>query len=334
MHLKPFFTYLFSFCLVISLFSCDDGDIIVTTFDFDQDTPLSLCQQDNENVLYYIDPETNEAISFEFSLDGFNGSFPGLVDPEPIVININNVNRVTYRKLSSQPEGDYYCQQVPPSSPQVIEEFISTTGGTVTIQISVLEQDDNDGVPPEDEGVSNGNDGFQLDNDGDGIPDFIDIDDDNDNVLTVSEERDVLDDNGNVIPGIYFDTDLDGVPNYLDEDDDGDTVLTRYEDLNYCDDPENPALNPGNDINEDGIPNYLNNTETGSVNIDVYKANRITRTFLTLIVFNDITFESVNSNESLTFQNFPMGRYETTLQQKINFTDGSIAEDEAENICQ
>jgi len=334
MHLKSILIHLLSFCLISTLFSCDDGDIIVTTFDFDQNTPLSLCQQDNENVLYFIDPETNEAISFEFSLDGFNGSFPGLVDPEPVILNINNVNRVTYRKLSSQPESDYYCQQVPPSSPQVVEEFISTTGGSVTIQISVLEQDDNDGVPAEDEGVSGGNDGFQLDTDGDGIPDFIDIDDDNDNVLTIREKRDVLDNNGNVIPGVYFDSDLDGNPDYLDDDDDDDQVLTRNEDLNYCDDPENPLLRPDNDTNEDGIPNYLNNTETGSVSIDVYNPNRITRTFLTLIVFNDITFESVNSNESLTFQNFPMGRYETTIEQKINFTDGSIAEDEAENICQ
>ncbi len=74
--------------------SCDDGDIIVTTFDFDLETPLSLCQQDNENVLYYIDPTTNEAISFEFNLDGFNGTFPGLAEPEPIVLNINNTNKI------------------------------------------------------------------------------------------------------------------------------------------------------------------------------------------------------------------------------------------------
>jgi hypothetical protein len=121
----------------------------------------------------------------------------------------------------------------------------------------------------------------------------------------------------------------------LDEDDDGDLVLTRNEDLNYCDDPENPALNPGNDLSPDGLtPLYLNNQQTGSVNINVYRANRISRTFLTLVVFNDITFQSVNSDESLTFQNFPMGRFETTIQQTINFTDGSISEDEAGNICQ
>jgi len=333
MPLKSFFKYLFSFCLIVCLFSCDDGDIIVTTFDFDQETPLSLCQQDNENVLYYIDPTTNEAISFEFNLGGFDGTFPGLVEPEPIVLNINNTNRITYRKLSSQPDGDYYCLQVPPSSPQVLEEFISTTGGTVTIRISILEQDDNDGVPAEVEDRNGNGDLFDDDFDGDGIPDFIDIDDDNDNVLTISEELEALDDNGNIIPGVYTDTDNDGFPNYLDADDDGDGVNTINEDLNYCDDPENPALNPANDINEDGIPNYLNADETGSVMIEVLRPNSISRTFLTQIVFNDITFQSVNSDESLTYQNFPMGRFEITQTRTIAFLDGSLSTEDTEVEC-
>lgn len=331
--LNALLKYFFAFLIIAIFVSCDDGDIIVTTFDFDQDTPLSFCQQDNENVLFYIDPTTNEAISFEFNLDGFDGTFPGLVEPEPIVLNINNTNKVTYRKLSGQPNGDYYCQQVPPSSPQVLEEFISTTGGTVTIRISILEQDDNDGVPPEVEDRNGNGDLFDDDSDGDGIPDFIDVDDDNDNVLTISEELEELDDNGNIIPGVYTDTDNDGIPNYLDNDDDDDGVLTNNEDLNYCDDPENPALNPGNDLNEDGVPHYLNANETGSVSISVFKTNTITRTFLTQIVFNDITFQNVNSDESLTYQNFPMGRTESTSPQKIAFTDGSLSEDETVIPC-
>ena len=334
--MKPILKFVLSICIITSVISCDDGDIIVTTFDFDQDTPLSLCQENGTNVLFYIDPDTNEAISLEFNLDDFDGSFQGLVNPEPVILNINNTNRIVYRKLSGQPDGganSYYCQQIPPSSPQVLEEFISTSGGTVTIQISVLEQDDNDGIPADLEGVSNGNDGFQLDTDADGIPDFLDIDDDNDNVLTISEELEVLDDNGNIIPGVYVDTDLNGIPNYLDNDDDGDGILTRNEDINYCDDPENPALNPGNDLDANGVPHYLNNTETSSVDINVFKSNTITRKFLTLIVFNDITFESVDSNESLTFQNFPMGRYETTLQETIPFSDGSMSEDDVGINC-
>ena len=331
--LKATLKYLLALLVIINLTSCDDGDIIVTSFDFDLETPLSLCQQDNENVLYYIDPETNEAISFEFTLDGFDGSFPGLVEPEPIVLNINNTNRITYRKLSSQPDSDYYCQQVPPSSPQVVEEFLSTTGGTVTIRISILEQDDDDGIPAEVEDINGNGDPFDDDTDGDGIPDFLDIDDDNDNVFTISEEYEAIDENGEVIPGEFVDTDMDGTLNYRDNEDDGDGILTRYEDLNYCDDPENPALNPGNDLDEFGVPDYLNNQQTGSVTIDILKPNRISRTFLTQIVFNDITFQNVNSDESLTYQNFPMGRIEITAQQILPFLDGSLSTEDTEVEC-
>jgi hypothetical protein len=334
-HLRRIFQL---FLLVISLFvfnSCDDGNIIVTTFDFDQDTPLSLCQENNTNVFYYINPETNEAISFQFNLDDFTGTFTGLETSQTISLNINNSNVITYRKLSAQTNGNnYYCQQVPPSSPRVLEEFVSTTGGTATIFISIESQDDNDGVPAELEDINNDGDLFNDDSDGDGIPNFLDTDDDNDNVLTVSEELEAVDENGNVIPGFYVDTDGDSVPNYLDSDDDGDGILTNNEDLNYCEDPENPALNPSNDVNVDGLPNYLNNEETGSVNINVVKANTITRAFITQVVFNDITFNNQNNAESLTFSTFTMGRYDTSESQVLPFAEGIISEEEAGNICQ
>ena len=315
--------------------SCDDGNIITTTFNFDEDTDLSLCMQDETNVLYFIDQETNEAISFRFS-EEFDGTFEGIEeDVFEITININNNNRVTYRRLNGSISGDdYYCQEIPPSTPGVLEEFVSTTGGTATLQIRVSEQDDNDDVPAELEEVLD-EDGNLLDTDGDGIPDYLDIDDDNDNVLTRSEELLAVDENGAVIPGVYVDTDGDGIPNYLDEDDDGDGVLTINEDLNACVDPENPALNPNNDLNADGLANYLNPEATGSVVRDIRKSNTISRSFFTQVVFNDVTFENVNNSESLTFTSFIMGRYSiSNVSQIIPFNDTVISEEEVGNFCQ
>lgn len=322
------------------LISCDDGDIITTTFNFDENTSLSLCQQDDINVLYFIDPETNEAISFRFPDADFDATFTGLETVQTIEIPLNSNNQVTYRRLSASANGaDYYCQQIPPSSPQVIEEFVSTTGGTAVLEIRISEQDDNDGVPPELEDINGNGNLFDDDSDGDGIPDFLDTDDDNDNVLTASEELEALDDNGNVITDengdiVYVDTDGDGVPNYLDDDDDGDDIPTRNEDLNACEDPENPALNPDNDLNEDGVPKYLDNTATESIEINVVKRNNISRSFFTQVVFTDITFENQNSNESLSFTNFIMGRFQTSVTQDLEFNDTVISEDDVNNICQ
>lgn len=312
--------------------SCDDGNIIVTSFDFDEDTNLSLCQQDNVNVLYFIDSETNEAISFKFSTEDFDGTFTGLQSTDTINININATNEVVYRKLSASANGNnYFCQQIPPSSPQVIEEFISTSGGTATLLITIFEQDDNDGVPADIEQL-------EGDTDGDGIPDFLDTDDDNDNVLTSVEAVLQVDENDNPIQGQYVDTDTNGIPNYLDNDDDGDLILTKNEDLNVCEDPENPALNPGNDQNDEELPNYLNPNAAESVNINIaniVKRNTVSRSFFTQVVFNDITFENVNNNESLTFTSFIMGRFTiNNVSQDLPFNDTVISEDEAGNFCQ
>ena len=330
-----------SFLLLISfLSSCDDGNVIVNSFNFDEETNLSLCQQDNVIVLFFIDQQTNEAISFKFSGEDFDGSFTGLDTSAIIEIPINTSNQVTYRKLSSSTNGNnYFCQQIPPSTPQVNEEFVSTSGGTATLEIRISEQDDNDGIPPELEDINNNGNLFDDDSDGDGIPDFLDTDDDNDNVLTASEELEARDENGNIITDengnvVYVDTDNDGVPNYLDDDDDGDGVLTRNEDLNACEDPENPALNPDNDLNADGLANYLNPEISENFEINVVKRNRITRTFFTQVVFNDITFENTNTGESLSFTNFIMGRFQTSESQNLSFNDTVISEDNVNNICQ
>ena len=85
-------------------------------------------------------------------------------------------------------------------------------------------------------------------------PDFIDTDDDNDNVLTVDENPDT---NGNGYPDDAQDTDGGGSGDYLDPDDDGDGIDTIWEDValphNYPQDG-----NPMNDDTDlDGIPNYL-----------------------------------------------------------------------------
>jgi hypothetical protein len=333
--------YLLVACITLNfLVSCDDGELITTTFNFDEETNLSLCQQDDINVLYFIDPETNEAISFRFPDEDFEGVFTGLETVESIELNINSDNQVTYRRLSSSTSGsNYFCQQIPPSSPQVLEEFVSTTGGMAILEIRISEQDDDDGVPPEIEDRNGNGNLFDDDTDGDGIPDFLDTDDDNDNVLTASEELEAVDDNGNVIIDengdvVYVDTDNDGVPNYLDDDDDGDGIPTKKEDLNACEDPENPALNPDNDLNADGIPLYLDDTATEIEDINVVKRNSITRSFFTQVVFTDITFENQNNNESLSFSNFIMGRFQTSTTQDLEFNDTVISEDDVNNICQ
>ncbi len=91
--------------------------------------------------------------------------------------------------------------------------------------------------------------------DGNGVPDFLDMDDDNDHVPTLHENADP---NGDHYP--FFDatdTDGDSIPDYLDRDDDGDGIYTDFEDIalpNIYPQDGNPM---NDDTDADGIPNYL-----------------------------------------------------------------------------
>lgn len=98
------------------------------------------------------------------------------------------------------------------------------------------------------------------DTDGDGIPNFIDNDDDGDLILTNAEY--VFTKNASAI----LDTDNDGIPNYLDNDDDGDGILTVNEDYNGNNNPLD------DDTNADGIPDYLqSNVALGTNGFNIAK---------------------------------------------------------------
>jgi hypothetical protein len=314
--------------IVILCMSCDDGDIIVSDFNFDVDSSLNLCEFENNRKVLHIVTESNEAISFTFDENILEKIENIVVDPIEFTVEINNSNRVNYRRLSASVESnDYFCQLIPPGQPTVVEEFVSTTGGTAIFTISRTSGDDvdtdSDGIPDLDERAtdSEGNfvgDVFGLDTDQDGIPNFLDIDDDNDNIPTITEIG------GDDAPDIALDTDQDGIRNYLDEDDDNDGVITRYEDVNAFEEgsPSNPDLDPRDDISENGIPNYLNANISESLTLDEFRDNRIDRNFEISVVFNNITLESIDSERTIRFNTQGFGTFPfDTTNEIIEFRD-------------
>lgn len=81
-----------------------------------------------------------------------------------------------------------------------------------------------DGIPSSKEDLNGNGDPRDDDTDGDGIPNYLDADDDNDGILTLYE-YDVLPDNNNNGKvdegdgdGVPDDSDGDGIPDYLDPD--------------------------------------------------------------------------------------------------------------------
>lgn len=313
-------------CIVFTLLTaCDDGDIIVTTFDFDQDTQLTLCGQNNRKVLYTVNSQPNESIAFSFDGPDYDGMLhedDPTVTSKEIQIDLNSSNRIIYRTYDGEVSGsNYFCVDIPPSKPTVIEEYTSTNGGYVSIITTIVEQDDNDGLAAEMEDLNGNGNYFDDDSDGDGIPDFLDTDDDNDNIPTkyeinidnYPEGTPVVVINGQSFP----DSDGDGIPNYLDEDDDGDGVLTRYEDINVYDNLEDGQEEPDRyDPRDDKIgselPNYLDPTKTESLEIDKYNKNVISRKFKTRVVAKNVTMKSADGEESITESTLILGQFEVT----------------------
>jgi hypothetical protein len=321
---------IYALLLVISIFliSCDDGDLIVSDFNFNEDSSLNLCVFENNRRVLHIITDSNEAISFTFQQNILE-NIENIIQPGTFSVPINNSNRVNFRRLdASANSNEYFCQEVPPSRPNVIEEFVSTTGGSVEFTITRVSgpnvDTDGDGIPdlqerPVDENGNFFGSVFDLDTDGDGIPNFLDIDDDNDNVRTRTEITENVEFGRLVNEQGIIDTDGDGIPNYLDEDDDGDGVLTRNEDLNAFEEgtPTEPVLNPENSFSSIGIPNYLDPQATESIEVDFFLENRVSRRFNITVVFNNITLENTASERTIRFNSQGFGVFSFSTRDEI-----------------
>lgn len=281
--------------LALLLQGCDDGDIIVTNFDF-EDAQLQQCGESSNYVFFKINPQVNQSISLNISttqelfLDSGTQSF-----------DLNSTGSiVNYRGFDDTVSSNYFCNPIPPISPRVILEYTGTSGLARLISDTTL--DDFDGV----EFVSSdelSQEGFG-DFDGDGIPNYYDFDDDGDNVSTTQE---IGDD-----PLNPRDTDLDGMPDYLDPDDDNDGILTINEDIDQ-------NLNPADDITTaGGLPNYLDPNLTKSVVVDAYKEHLYNRTSDGTILIDNLVLES--AEEQIIIESFGLGTIEQIRNETISIT--------------
>lgn len=274
---------------------CNDGDIIVTNFDF-QDAQLQQCGDTTNSVFFKINPQVNESISLnipttqELFIESGTQSF----------ILSSTASIVNYRGFDDSISSTYFCNPVPPSSPGVILEYIGTSG--VARLISDTTVDDFDGID-----FVSSDDLFQEgfgDFDGDGIPNYYDFDDDGDNVLTSQE---IGDD-----PSNPRDTDLDGMPDYLDTDDDNDGILTINEDIDQ-------NLNPANDIaTPGGLPNYLDPDTTISVVIENYREHLYNRTSDGTIIIDNLVL--VSTDAQITIETLSLGVIEQIRNETITLT--------------
>ncbi len=279
------------FASFLFIINCDDGDALFEDFDFDNIT-VQACLPENDagtrNYTFYkIETVNNETLSIQVS------SSEDLLE-EGIYDNFSvTSNPFEYRKFNGTVSNDYFCNDVPPSSPNVTETFIANAGTfIITTEYSF---DDGDGIPAIDEDLNNNGDLEDDDTDGDGIPNYRDEDDDGDNVPTSQEGVNTSD------LSQSRDTDGDGDPDYLDRDDDDDGINTDQE---TTDGDANPANDgPAN------LRNYLNPLVSGPANppIDTFIEHTYTRQSNVEITLFDVTLS--NGNSEIIYEEFDFGTY-------------------------
>ncbi|MFD2552299.1 hypothetical protein ACFSQP_10765 [Bizionia sediminis] len=290
--MRKLVTILFIFTLISS---CDDGDILNVEFNFD-DTFLAC----GELVFYQVKQNPFESLSLKIGdpaisledLIAIDTVTNELVYKNGLVVDIARAaNQFNYRSYSGNPSS-LFCNDVPPSNIQINED-LSSVAGKAYITVSLLE-DDRDGIPAafEDENLDGDFNPATnpTDRDGDGIPDYLDVDDDGDNVLTSIEIADSNEDGDNDPLTNFRDTDLDGIPDYLDPDDDNDGVPTIEEENESAD------QNPANDFSSPEIADYLNPNVAISVPATAYRTHLINQVFTISLRVEDVRFSTIQQD--------------------------------------
>ncbi len=113
--------------VLIFIFSCDDGDLQIETIDFDSITTINYCDEieiDQENILFKINE--NEALILELPANLLINE----ISTEDIesIISSDGPSTLTYRTFSDDVSTDYFCSDIPLTTPTVTEEIVASSG--------------------------------------------------------------------------------------------------------------------------------------------------------------------------------------------------------------
>jgi len=284
---------LFIVCLSTVL-SCNDGDVIVTAFDFD-DASLQACAGAGGYLFFKINEGNTESLSFRIGI-----SEQQFKTNNTLVSEFNGSGIfANYRIYNGTVDNGYFCNEIPPINPEVLIEYIANSG--ISTLTTTVVFDDNDTLPF----IDSNDDDLEGtgDKDKDGIPNFYDFDDDGDNVPTILElDTENADGDNNPLTN-PLDTDGDSIPDYLDDDDDGDGVLTR--------DEADGTLDPTQIQNGVGGPDYLNNSIANEVVVEEFREHNYDFISDIKLVLTNLVL--INGEEEITRETLNLGTIESIL---------------------
>nr|WP_294936949.1 hypothetical protein [uncultured Flavobacterium sp.] len=116
---------------VLLLAGCDDGDIVLQSFNFDS-AAIQKCS--DKDLLFKINGEELLLVDIPAS------NFPNEITPvgSPRIVTISATNRVLYRKYNGTVGNTTICSDIPPASPTVLNEWNAASGGTIQITTTAI----------------------------------------------------------------------------------------------------------------------------------------------------------------------------------------------------
>ncbi|MCV9931888.1 hypothetical protein OIU80_06285 [Flavobacterium sp. LS1R47] len=125
---------------------CDDGDISVDSIEFQNILP-SICPDNNSSNSLIFKLKEQESLLLYLPKSVFAGE-PSVGTPlEPKRYNIDlTTNRVIYRAYNGKVTINNMCDVIPPATPNVIEEWIATSGVIeITTRVNKTPPDETNG---------------------------------------------------------------------------------------------------------------------------------------------------------------------------------------------
>lgn len=127
--------------LAITVVSCNDGDIILTNFDF-EDSTLETCENNNSRVFFKRNTSSPESMALTLPK---TDSLYYKTDTLQYVLD-GNTSKLFYRLHDEVVTSAYFCQPVPPSNPKTEQEYVSDSG-KATVYVVVKNSNEEEGNP-------------------------------------------------------------------------------------------------------------------------------------------------------------------------------------------
>ena len=113
--------------LLLAAIACSDGDLQIENIDFDGGTvafcPLQFNQTDIQRTLLFKIVE-DEALILELQ----SGLIANETSSDPETSSLANQSTLTYRLFSENVTSSYFCNDIPPATPTILEETTASSG--------------------------------------------------------------------------------------------------------------------------------------------------------------------------------------------------------------